>query len=447
MNDARLSARLASLGQALSIDPGQSFPAALDEAGLEGAYRFLGNSKVEPSRILQPHVRETLLRAQAEDTVLAIHDTTSFDYGSGGKRTGLGRKRSAGQCFFAHTTLAVSGDGSRRPLGAIGLHTYVRDQQASAGREAGRWLQQMHAVADAGFRREKVIHVADRESDSYATLTALSAGEHRFVLRMSKDRRLLQKTPIGARKVAEAMRSVETKVERDVPLCRRISEGRNPLACKLHPSRDSRIASLSIGAQRVTFDRPKHLKTVGLPDSYSVNIVRVWEPDPPAGDAPIEWLLLTSEPIDTVAQLEKVVDHYRARWVIEEFFKALKSECKLEERQLESYHSLRNALAVFMPIAWTLLRLRSTARQSPDAPATAALDADEVHVLRAIARTPLPENPSCREVMLAIAALGGHLKRNGEPGWKTLTLGYRKLSAQVAGFRIAPKSRKRSDQS
>jgi IS4 transposase len=50
-------------------------------------------------------------------------------------------------------------------------------------------------------------------------------------------------------------------------------------------------------------------------------------------------MLYTSEPIDTAEQLLTIVDQYRSRWVIEEFFKALKTGCAFEKRQLESYRA------------------------------------------------------------------------------------------------------------
>ena len=66
-----------------------------------------------------------------------------------------------------------------------------------------------------------------------------------------------------------------------------------------------------------------------------------------------------------------MVDAYRARWVIEELFKALKTGCQIEKRQMESYGALRIALALFLPIAVRLLALRDAARSEPDAPACA----------------------------------------------------------------------------
>jgi hypothetical protein len=445
--DRRLAERLVDIAEGLLERPERSFPDSYDSAGLEGAYRFFSNKRVSSEVILAPHQLETAKRIEQESCVLALHDTTSFSFPTTSKREGLGRKKSAGQCFFAHTTLAVSADGERRPLGVLGLTTYVRDAEPSAGREAERWLKQIQDVAELpGISANKLIHVADRESDSFATLHAMQLAHTRFVLRVSKDRRV--RTSTGATSKLDTMLSKAKAIfKREASLSERKYVRRSPIQTKLHPNRTARIAELHVSAASIELLRPKAYSQSELSPSLTVNIVRVWEPAPPAGEAAIEWQLFTSEPIKSAEDLETIIDYYRARWVIEEYFKALKSGCKFEERQLESYHALKNALAVFAPIAWNLLRLRTSAQHEPDAPATGYVSKDELTVLRKISRIPIKKSPTRREIYLAIAALGGHIKFNGEPGWITLNRGYQKLTAIVTGFIIAEDLRKRSDQS
>ena len=166
--------------------------------------------------------------------------------------------------------------------------------------------------------------------------------------------------------------------------------------------------------------------------SVHINVVRVTERNTPAGETPVEWLLLTNLPIETAFQVERVVDIYRARWVIEEFFKALKSGCAVEARQLETGHSLMNMTAFFLPIAAKLLEMRGVARDTPEAPAIEVISAEEVKVLRALTKLPLPPQPTVKDVVAAIAKLGGHLKSNGPPGWAVLSRGYVKLLQFIA---------------
>ena len=84
-----------------------------------------------------------------------------------------------------------------------------------------------------------------------------------------------------------------------------------------------------------------------------------------------------------------------------------------------------------------MLWLRSLAQHAPDAPATTVLFPDELEVLRVGGRKKLPPNPSARDVLLAIAALGGHIKWNGEPGWLTISRGFQDLLMLTQGWRLA----------
>ncbi len=161
------------------------------------------------------------------------------------------------------------------------------------------------------------------------------------------------------------------------------------------------------------------------------------EIDPPTDEEPVEWLLITTEPIDSEDNVLKVVDCYRGRWRIEELFKALKTGCAFEKRQLESRQTLLNALAIFVPIAWNLLRLRTAARSQESTPARLILDPDQIAVLRKASDAPLPTALTARDAMLAIARLGGHLRSNGDPGWAVLGRGYQDLLMMVAGYRLA----------
>ena len=145
-----------------------------------------------------------------------------------------------------------------------------------------------------------------------------------------------------------------------------------------------------------------------------------------SGSAGIDWVLLTSEAVDNTQELLHLVDVYRARWTIEEFFKALETGCSFLKRQLEHYESLVNALAVSAPIAAKALELRSRARQHSDS-TDIILDADHLLLLREKGHMKLPDEPTNRDILLAVAALGGHIKWNGEPGWKTICGGLEKL--------------------
>ena len=154
-------------------------------------------------------------------------------------------------------------------------------------------------------------------------------------------------------------------------------------------------------------------------------------------DSAVDWKLLTTEPTDTPQQVERVVDIYRRRWVIEEFFKALKTGCAIEGRQLESLHALQNATAMMLPIAWHLLAIRTSARQSPHAPATRVFNQVQLQILRKLTDRPPPDNATVADALSALAALGGHIKNNGDPGWMVLGRGYKDLIAAERVWRAA----------
>lgn len=447
LGDFRLNRRLSLLGDRLGERPGASFPKALDDAELEAAYRFFGNEQVTPEAILAPHFGQSARRAAGQPRVIVVHDTTAFEFGGETKRQGLGHLiRPSAQGFFGHFSLALAADGTRTPLGLVALETVFRlkkrigtknwTPEKSLG-ESARWLRAVDAAEKHFDGRVQAIHVADREADQYALLAALTEAERPFVIRSFQDRRLAGEDEARLRAVA---RDAKVKLRRDVPLSprRRIDGPKG----ERFPARRHRLARLCFAATTVELKRTPDARKKASSATMSVNVIHVFEPKPPPGQAAVEWFLLTSLPIDSDEAIAFAVDCYRARWTIEEFFKALKTGCQFEKRQLESAHSLVNALAILAPVAWRLLLLRHLARSEKKAPASAALTAKQMEVLRAVAKRPLPSRPSARDAMLAIAALGGHLTSNGDPGWIVLGRGMHDLLLLELGWRAREEAEK-----
>jgi hypothetical protein len=436
LGDVRLTHRLTLLVDSLADRAGESFPKALNDAELEGAYRFFGNANVTPDAILSPHFRQTARRAAAHRTVLVIHDTTQFEFGGTVNRKGLGRLIRPGQGFFGHFALATSADDDREPLGILNLETVFRlDKLSSKPRkdrpnrgESVRWersIEGAEAMLDGAAR---AIHVMDREADSYAILAVLERMKSSFVIRSFQDRVLAD----DERHLREAARGARRSFDRAVPLSRRpIIDGPKG---KRHPARQERVAKLSFAATAIAIPRTGKAKAAAL-SVLQLNVIYVFERRPPPGEPAVEWFLLTNLPISTNEEIEFAVDCYRGRWVIEEYFKALKTGCQYEQRQLESAHSLLNALAVLAPVAWRLLLLRHLGRHAPDRPASDALTRLQLEVLDSVARRPLPKQPSIRDAMLAVAGLGGHLPSNGDPGWLVLGRGMHDLLLLELGWR------------
>jgi hypothetical protein len=424
---------------------------------LEGVYRLLGNDEVEAEAILAPHVAATFKRASEVPLCLIVHDTTEFKFSGQAERDGLGLTTSKGQGFFGHFALAVVPGVARVPLGVCGMerftrqirkatvrkpHSYYTSQDPS--RESLRWHRLLQAVEEQrnGF---ECIHVMDREADMFDLMSLALDLEARFIIRGDKERALanaeglvedvLGQIPERTTREAQLSRKVVTRRQQTIqPQAGKKRQPYRPRPRQRFFAREQRDAVLSIGATVVEFRRPQTAQSARK--SIKINIVYVWEASPPPGEEPVDWVLFTTESIDTVAQLHTIIDNYQARWIIEEYFKALKTGCAFEKRQLESYHSLSNGLAVFAVVAWRLLLLRAVSRSSPDAAATSVLSATQLQLLqhRLKLRQPLE---TAQQALFAVARLGGHLKSNGDPGWQSLGRGFEKLLLLQSGWTAA----------
>jgi hypothetical protein len=448
LGDPRRTRRLAKIVEKLAEAPADSFPQVLGRGGqLAAFYRFVGNEDVDAADILAPHAAQTAKRcATGGARIVVAHDTTEFNFGRF-PREGLGRVgRGKSFGWYSHFSLAieVTGEHRRVPLGVLACETFSRSDmrkphlkhgrnQDNPDNEALRWRRSVDEAREVLGADPRVVHVMDREADDYALMAHLVKRNERFVIRQYRQRAM------GSLDVREMLDHVDFVAEREVRLSpRRPSD--KPSYRKRFPSRRSRTARLSFRATTVHLPRPTTASKAPLAE-LALTLVHVIERDVPEGLEPVEWWLWTNEPAQTPEQILAVVDAYRARWLIEEFFKALKTGCRVEERQLESEDSLQNAVALFVPIAWRLLLLRTLATEHAEDPAPLALTPTQLVVLRKRYQGPrntrLPEALTVREAMLAVAALGGHLTHNGDPGWQTLAAGLERLHTLEAGYLLA----------
>lgn len=433
LGDARRGARVLRVVRALEDDPSRGFPTAVGTvAEREAVYRLLNNGAVSLSLLLEPHARETAQRAgAAEGPVVVPIDKTDFVFTGEADRDGLARLGKDRHGFSAFVGLAVTLD--RRPLGVVD----IRPTEADGRSKAETWQEVVEASAQHLHGLDPIF-VMDREADAFALLAGLLATERSFVIRGKYDR------PIGGDGdgANECLREVTARqpvtLTRTVTLSRRTATRKPPTARKKHPPRDERVATLEIRACRIALPRPTKLRDPGLPDGTFINVVHVTEVDPPPDHDPVDWLLFTNQPVDDEVSVGTVVDIYRCRWVIEEYFKALKTGCSYEKRQLESKHALLNALGLLAPLAWRLLALRSIARSDDQAPASTVLSDDEIVVLRKISLDiKLGPRPAASTALMALARLGGHFPQNGKPGWMVIWRGFQKLIDRVEGYLLA----------
>jgi len=438
LGDRRLDARMLAVVQDIAASPGASFPMMVERsADREALYRFLGNERVNLGRLLSCHVSRTLKRVAEERTVRVVHDTTGLVFS--GEREGLGPIKGArGQGFFTHVALAVSADERRNALGILGATTYAheknsprktltRSQQTMLSRQrprdqkiSSRWERQALSVHHAIRGGVHAVHVMDQEADDFAMFTELLAAGIPFVVRCAGTRL----TARGAQSISNLLRAESSVLFRTVNIQKRPP---HKARGQSRPARGEREAALSIRWSSVALPKPDNVRGRRR-EPLRLNVVQVYEPQPPPGEEAVEWFLLTNEQVATLDDATRVVDHYRARWTIEEFFKALKTGCAIEKRQLTTYAGLTRALGLLLPVAWKLLLLRQLARDPARTPATAVFTPSHLELIRLLLRKrrkdhSLPADPTARDAMLAIAALGGHILNNGEPGWLVLGRG------------------------
>lgn len=457
LGDARLTKRAGKILEKLGRQPGVSLPAALGtEADYQGTCRFMNNAGLSFDQVLAPEVEATRRRAGQAGSVLVVHDTTEPSFPTlDPKEVGYLATGKAG--FRLHLSLVLDARAWRRPLGVIYAETIHRPKRSkrlpgqrratgndTAGkpdREFLRWLRGIEASAQALKGCQDVVHLTDREGDSYELMATVRALGQGFIIRQRVNRRAQEASGDGSQwsTVKDVMHRCQGILEREVPLSRRRAKGAPGM--NRHAPRKMRVARLSFSAATVLLPRPQYLGEP-LPEAMEVNVVHVLEKEPPPGEVPVEWLLYTSEPIDQPGQIAQVVDSYRTRWTIEEFNAALKTGCAYEAREFQSRHALLNMLALSLPIACLVLALRSRARSCPTAPATDVLTPLQLRVLRHFASRSVPPDATVEQALFAVAGLGGHMKRNGPPGWKILQRGMTLLLAYEAGWAASEAARR-----
>jgi hypothetical protein len=126
LGDRRRAEQAKSIAESLYRHPTSGFPRALSSsAELEAFYRFVNSHGFSASDIIEPHINTSVARAKAQGEVVAIHDTTSFEYST--ERGGFGYTTHLDKAdgFIAHVSLLVS-ESESMLLGVGHLETWTR---------------------------------------------------------------------------------------------------------------------------------------------------------------------------------------------------------------------------------------------------------------------------------------------------------------------------------
>ncbi len=313
LGDQRLNRRLVKLVDDLLKSPEASVPQASgDWAATKAAYRFWDNPRVAPDDIRAAHRESTCerLSGHAGAPVLAVQDTTSFDFTDHPATAGLGylahSKRSG---LWLHSALAVTAEGV--PLGVIDRRTWTRDPEAlgkraqrnkkeTADKESQRWLDSLAATEAALPVEQAVVTVADREADFYDLFAAPRRPGSHLLIRAKPRRRVRHvERLLGAAVRAES------------------AAGTITVELRRGDDRPPRQATLTIRFATPEIAPPStHPRRKVLPH-LRLTAILAEEEAPPAGQKPVRWWLVTTLPIATLADAERAVRWYTLRWLVE----------------------------------------------------------------------------------------------------------------------------------
>jgi hypothetical protein len=447
--------RILAFAAALAEQPGKMIPELFTRKyDINATYDLLDEREVVPDAIQAAHRRLVMAELRKSGRYLLIEDTTfpSFSHrkepipGLGP----IGDSEPGQQGFLLHSILAVRADslpvpdasGRRPPVTILGLadqQYLVRtprdpDTPKQAGsrqrqirdRESDRWLQSGKRIGRAPNNPEvRWARVADREADIYEYMDSCRKAGHGFVIRVSQNRILLN--PADGKRLGLVFEHIA---------------GASPLGgmyldLRGRDGQVARRAKLLISCGPVRVRAPERAgRAAGAGEPIDCWFVRIWEQDPPEGVEPLEWVLYTDRPTESLSDGIMAVMDYGTRFLIEEFHKGLKTGLRAEGLQLETANRLFAAIAVMSVVALRLLDLRELGKGFPEAPAACTgLDELELEMLGLATKRELK---TVTDVLLALGRLGGHMnrRRDGMPGWITLWRGMKVLRLLVRGAKL-----------
>lgn len=446
LGDERRTQRLLTLMEQVAAPPGASLPEACGRRGqLKAAYRFFANPAIAPEELWASHLAATYQRAAAVAVVLAVQDTTEWDWGVESATAGLGPLGAPShQGWLVHTTIAFTPE--RLPLGMVAQAVWARDpwtvgqrvtrkQRPIAEKESDKWLESLQAVSEArqACPQTQWVSVGDREAAVYDRFVAERAAGVELLIRAAWDRRVEHPEPY----VWATVSAWPVAATRTVHVPR-------------HEAQPARHAVLSRRYGAVTLRPPRHRQAEKLP-AVTVWAVYVLEAHPPVGSEPLEWRLLTTTAVPTAETAVERVEWYGVRFGIEVWHKVLKRGCRIAARQLERADRLPRCLPLSSVLAWRILSATLLSRTLPELPCTVLLALEEGQALYCAIHhtpTPPPTPPTLRQAVRRIARLGGFLERpsDGEPGVMVLWKGFQHLADLTTRYCIlrppSPKSRK-----
>lgn len=432
LGDRRRTERLVAIADRLVKHPSGSLPNKLgDPMALKALYRLMEADEVTHESVLAPHrqhTREVMAQQPPEQVVLILHDTTELDFTTNFSLEGLGQIGKGNRSgLLCHNSLAILAY-SRQVIGLTNQILHARppkdeeepersiaERRSDPERESRLWLE---GVQGSGtVTGPQVVDICDRGGDTFEFLEYEVLHGRSFVVRSTHSRALVGREE-----------GLHPYAQRQPSLGERIVTVADSFA------RSKREAVVAVSAAAVTIKAPSQRRGEHGTQPLPMWVVRVWEVDPPPSarsEEPLEWLLLTNVPIASFEDACRIVDWYACRPLIEEYHKAQKTGCHIEQMQFQYLDRLQPAIALLSVTALTLLALRDASRR-PDAKtrrATDLLHRDYVETLSLWRYREVRLEMTIHDFYYALARLGGHQnrKRDGAPGWLVLWRGWEKL--------------------
>jgi hypothetical protein len=452
LGDERRRRRLVRLANQIARHPEGTLPDKLrDPAGYQAMYRLCKHPRVTHAAVLEPHYRRTRAQMRARPRLLLVlHDTTELDYTG---KTSLADQLGpigdgGGRGYECHNSLAVD-PASGEVLGLANQILHHRaepprgetpaQRREREDRESRLWVRGSAAVGAPPPGR-RWVDVADRGADTFEFL-AHEEGEHKsYVIRSKHNRSVWLAAPPGRTTAPAGLLHDHL---RGLP-----GHGRRSVAVAAGEGRPARTAEVRVAWAAVWLKPPQVRKGDYEPRPLAVWALRVWEAAPPAGVEALEWLLLTNVPVADAAGAWERVGWYEWRPLIEEFHKAQKTGCGIENPQFTRAERLEPMIALLSVVALLLLNLRGAAQDeaAADRPAAEVVPPLWVEVLSVWRHHRPRPDLTAREFFWDLARLGGHQNRRTDrpPGWLILWRGWNHMQNMI-DYTLALRESARSD--
>jgi hypothetical protein len=369
--------------------------------------------------------RSALLERVRGRELLVAQDTTSLR-DDGGKR-GL----------YLHPAIVFdAADGAL--LGLLTAAFLVHDEPPEIHRhqrglhekESRRWVEAAAQAADllaAGASR--VTMVADREADLYEMFACLPEGVE-VLIRARHDRCL-----------TDGGRLYEACEGQPEP-------GRETIELPSIPGRPARRATFALHARRVCIERPKRSRAdraAELSASVSLALVEAREIDPPPGETPAHWRLLTTRTVESLDDARLIVSYYRRRWAIEQVFRLMKTRgFDIEAVPIRENEPLKNLGCATRIAAIQIQQMLHDRDGRAERPMTDVFEPADQPIIETIGRslegrTERQRNPhppaSLAHATWICARLGGWTGYHGKPGPIVLARGHQRLLTMIEGIK------------